>query len=430
MVAVALATMAVRDFVDPGVASAQSICLPPLIPCAPAPQPPPTPVPVPVPVPAPPPALAPAPIPPPPPAPDPEPPLQLGLTEADAQMLDARHAQSPGSLVAALKPRYARVLVDWDRIQPHRGDRPNWDAPPGGCPRREPRCNGPGLRSLLAAIRARGLADGGWKVLVVPYFTPRWAAVRKTGCERRGTTAKARMPRIAHYRRFLRQIRALGNELDVKLDYWTPWNEPNHPGFLNPQRRTCNPRSKPLAPGLYGRLARAAAKELRSGEQLVIGEVAGLDKRKTHSSSATEFIRAMPFDVVCGDVRAFAQHAYIGERGRRGRKALRVKPAIAVRSTKKLLNSVNAALASHGCQPPLWITEAGTFDHRCEAMAATLTSWARNPRVEAAFQYTFREASSYPVGLISDSLHRIYPSYRAWRAFAGSTVKIPERPCG
>ncbi|MEJ7824644.1 MAG: hypothetical protein WKF48_04410 [Solirubrobacteraceae bacterium] len=407
MVAVALAAIAVRDGAD--IASAQSRCLPPLIPCAPAPQPEPAPAPT--------------------PAPEPEPLLELGLTEADARLLDASRQRSPGTLVAALKPRYVRVLVDWNRIQPRKGQRPNWDAPAGGCPRHVPRCKSAGLRGLLEAIRSRGQADGGWKVVIVPYFTPRWAARPRTGCERRGTTAKARMPRIAHYRRFLHQIQALGDKLDLELDYWTPWNEPNHPGFLNPQRRICDRSSKPLAPALYAQLARAAAKELRPGQKLVIGELAGLKKRKAHSSSTTEFIRAMPSDVVCGDVRAFAQHAYIGKRGRRGKAAQRIDPATAVRSTTRLLNGVDAALRSHGCQMPLWISEAGTFDHRCEAMAATLATWARDPRVEAAFQYTSREASGYPVGLINRSLRKTYRSYRAWLAFAGSTDEIPERPC-
>ncbi len=357
------------------------------------------------------------------------PPLQLGLTESDARLLDASRTRSPGTLVAALKPRYVRVLVDWNRIQPRRGHRPNWDAPAGGCPARSPRCKSSGLRGLLQAIRARAQADGGWKVLVVPYFTPRWAAVPKRGCERRGTTAKARMPRISHYRKFLRQVQALGDKLDVDLDYWTPWNEPNHPGFLNPQRRVCNRSSRPLAPALYARLARAAAKELRPGQQLVIGELAGLHKRKAHSSSYSEFVRALPADVAC-TARAFAQHAYIGKKGRRGKAAKRVVPSAAVRSTTRIVDSVDAALRSRGCtNVPLWISEAGTFDHRCEAMAATLTNWARDSRVEAAFQYTFREARGYPVGLISSSLRSTFRSYRAWRAFADAEEEIPQHPC-
>lgn len=411
MVAVALAAAAVRDAFVPTDASAQPprLCVPPLIPCPRAPQPQPAPAP--------------------PPLATPKPALDLGMTESDPRLLDTRPKRFPATRLAALKPRYVRVLVDWNRVQPRRNLRPNWNAPGGGCPHRKPRCKSLGLRSLLESIRARSQADGGWQVVVVPYFTPRWAARPKVGCERRGTTAKARMPRIAYYRRFLRRVQALGDELRLKLAYWTPWNEPNHPAFLNPQRQRCSTSSPALAPALYAQLARAAAKELRAGQQLVIGELAGLTRSKATSSSVSEFTRALPSDVACG-ARAFAQHAYIGEPGRHGRAPLRVDPAAAVRNTTAIVDSVDSALRSHGCQLPLWISEAGTFDHRCEAMAAALGAWARDPRVQAAFQFTFREATAFPVGLVSHSLRRTYGSYRAWRAFAGAAGEIPQRPCG
>ena len=61
-------------------------------------------------------------------------------------------------------------------------------------------------------------------------------------------------------------------------------------------------------------------------------------------------------------------------------------------------------------------------------MSAALRSWAVNDRVDAAFQYTFRESRDYPVGLVSSSLFETYDSYRAWLAFAGSPRRLPDSP--
>ncbi|MEA2221502.1 MAG: hypothetical protein QOJ35_4128 [Solirubrobacteraceae bacterium] len=405
LVAVAVAALGcVRsaDATAPG-----PLCIPPLLPCPVAPPPPP-----------------------PPPAPTPQPPLVIGLTEPDPRLLSAGRPGWPGAEAVALRPRYVRVLVDWNRAQPRAGQAPNWDAPPGGCPRTAPRCRSAlGLRELLHAIKARRHADGGWQILLVPYFTPAWAATPPEGCQRPGTQARAQMPFIADYRAFLRALQRLADEVGVDVPYWAPWNEPNHPGFLNPQRRICDRHARPLAPELYARLVRAAIQELRPGQQLVLGELAGLDAPRTYGASAPEFVRALPDDVACAGA-AFGQHGYVGERGRRGRPPLRVDPASATTATSALLDAVDRALTAHGCTTKLWITETGTFDHRCEAMAAALRTWSDDPRVDAAFQYTFRESSAFPVGLVSSSLRTTYRSYDAWHAFAGMHDAPPADPCG
>lgn len=384
----------------PPAASARKLCVPRLLPC---PQPPPAKL---------------------------SPPLDIGLTESDPQLLVRGEPGSAGAEAVALHPRYVRVLVNWSRVQPRASRAPDWDVPAGGCPPAVTRCKSErGLRGLLRAIKARRAADGGWEVLVVPFFTPSWAAVPRDGCERPGTLARARMPRIGPYRRFLRALQRLGDELDMKLPYWTPWNEPNHPAFLNPQRRVCDASSPALAPDLYAHLVRAAALELRDGQQLVLGGLAGLDAPRRYGASAPEFVAALPQDVACLG-RAFAQHTYIGERGRRGRPAAAVDPSAATAKAGALLDAVIGALNAHGCSTPIWITETGTFDHRCEAMAAVLAAWANDPRIEAAFQYTFRDAASFPVGLVSSSLHTTYGSYDAWLSFARAEGAVPPRPCG
>ncbi len=340
-------------------------------------------------------------------------------------MLTAARPGSPGARAVALRPRYVRVLVDWHRAQPYAGHQPNWNAPAGGCPRRALRCGTDrGLRSLLETLKARRRADGGWQIVVVPYFTPQWAAVPASGCERPGTKPRARMPQIDAYRAFLRALQRLGDDAGVDLRYWAPWNEPNHPAFLNPQRATCDIGSPALAPELYAQLVRAAVQELRSDQHLVIGELAGLDAPRPYGASAPEFVRALPGDVACAG-SAFGQHVYIGKRGRGGRPPAVVQPADAARDATALVDAIDEALLSHDCHTPIWITETGTFDHRCESMAAALDAWSDDPRVDAAFQYTFRESRTFPVGLVSPSLRTTYRSYTAWHAFS----RPPASPC-
>lgn len=403
MVAVGLAALAgARGGAAPADAVARAVCIPRLLPCTQ------TPVPA-----------------------DSRPPLDIGLTEADPRMLTATRPGAPGARAVALRPRYVRVLVDWHRAQP-RGDRkPNWSAPPGGCPPDVRHCGTDrGLRGLLETLKERRAAEGvGWQILVVPYFTPEWAALPASGCERPGTHARARMPRLDAYRGFLRALQSLADDVGVSFRYLSPWNEPNHPAFLNPQRAACDVRSPPLAPALYAQLVRAAAQELRRGQRLVVGELAGLDEPRPYGASAAEFVRALPSDVACaGD--AFGQHAYIGERGRRGRPPAIVRAAAARGAATGIVDTVDSALRSHDCRAPLWITETGTFDHRCESMAAALAAWADDARVDAAFQYTFREHASFPVGLVSPSLRTTYGSYTAWHAFARARGETPKEPCG
>jgi len=402
LVAVAIAAVAgVRSGAAVPDAAARPICIPRLLPCPSVP---------------------------PPPA-RPKPPLELGLTEADPRLLTATRQGSPGARAVALSPRYVRVLVDWNRAQPRAGHAPNWNAPPGGCPSRAPHCGTDrGLRGLLETLKARRRADGGWQIVLVPYFTPAWAAEPARGCERPGTKPRARMPRIEAYRAFLRALQRLGDEVGVDIPHWAPWNEPNHPGFLNPQRAACDVASRPLAPELYGRLVRAAALEIRSDEHLVDGELAGLDAPRPYGASAGEFIRALPPDVAC-EGSAFAQHLYVGERGRGGLPPVVVDPAEAASEATALVDQVDAALMSHDCHKPVWITETGTFDHRCESIAAALSAWSEDPRVDAAFQYTFRESRAFPVGLVSSSLRTTYRSYTAWHAFSRMLDKAPASPC-
>ena len=365
-------------------------------------------------------------------APESVPPLSIGLTETDPRLLVPGGSMGRvAAKVVALRPAYVRVLIPWERLQPLAGRKPNWDAPLSGCPKTNPGCRSElGLRSMLNAIRQRQAADGGWKILAVPYFTPLWAVARAPyGCQKaRLRNARAQRPRIAQYRQLLRAFNALADKVGVKVDFISPWNEPNHPAFLQPQRASCSAKSKAISPRAYARLVRAAKAELRPGQQLVLGSLAGLEGPRVYGAGAAEFIRGLPHDVACLDV-PFAQHAYVGEPARDGGPPPAASAGAAPR--RDLLDSTIAALDAKECghRKPLWIAETGTFDHRCQAMTAALRSWAANDRIDAAFQFTFRESRDFPVGLVSPSLFDTYGSYRAWSAFAGSPRALPDDPC-
>lgn len=344
-----------------------------------------------------------------PPAPAPEPVLALGITERSPSLIgttgDSALAAGRGN-IAALKPRYVRVMVNWAEAQPKKDKPPNWDRH---------------VRQELEAIGRRQKAEGkGWRVMVVPYFTPAWAALDKRGCERAGTKARARMPKVAAYRSMLRSLQQLGKDTGVELDWWSPWNEPNHPAFLNPQRETCELTSPPQAPKLYARLARVMKSELKAGQKLVVGELAGLEEPRVYGAGAEEFTDALPPETACaGEV--FGQHAYVGKAGKRLKGGGRAAPAIvdpAAAPSLPLIDGVTTALYAKGCSPKLWMTETGSFDHRCEGMAAALKAWSLDGRITAAFQYTYREDPNYPTGLADQHLTKTYGSYDAWRTAA------------
>src|SRR3954463_7427903 len=177
------------------------------------------------------------------------PPLLLGVTEGNPYLL------APGRVperfepwrdaLARLHPRYLRLLVVWSRVQPHRGAPPDWAAPADGCLRgRRPCAAFAGVRDQLRAARAAGL-----QVVVTILATPPWASARAAGCERPATSPRSRMPAdLGDYRALVRSLLAEARRVGVELRWWSPWNEPNHPAFLNPQRAGCSPAAPAPAP--------------------------------------------------------------------------------------------------------------------------------------------------------------------------------------
>ncbi len=368
-----------------------------------------------------------------PPRPPGSPGLEAGITEANPHLVAPGPQPAPFAAfrdaLLALGPRYLRVLVDWRRVQPSPSAPPDWRQPADGCLRGAPPCAAfAGIADTLRAAAQAGLTP-----VVVVLGTPEWAAAPASGCASGDAGAAARMPAdLDAYRTLVRSLLELGRSEGIALPWWSAWNEPNHPAFLGPQRARCAAAAPATSPALYARLVRALQAELDAApgdQRIVLGEAAAFDERRDNAASAAEFARALPDDVVCA-AAVWAQHAYVKVEGELAADAANATPG-----APALLRRIAAALDAHACPGgplPLWITETGvapdTGAAGCTGMAEALRRWIDDSRVDAAFQYTFREDTAFPVGLADPGLTRLEPAYAAWRALAQG--EDPTAACG
>jgi hypothetical protein len=357
----------------------------------------------------------------------------LGLTEDNADLLwNPDGSPGPPAVfrtaareLSALHPSYLRLLVDWAVLQPNPARPPALGASVSGCARRIGPC-GPyaGLRDELAAIASQqrtARSDGGFQVVIDVFGAPAWAARAPSGCEPAGATSFSRplsAAAIAGYRALIGSLLALGAQEGVALSWWSPWNEPNDPAFISPQRSSCAVDSPPVSPAVYAELAGAMAAQLRAsgGEHhLLLGELEGNLVDSPDRTSVSRFVAALPADVLCvSDV--WSIHAYASPATRSADPVSALEAALDARGAcgrdARIWVTEAGAGASHPGQP----RPAGAAGERagCLELAEQLIRWYRDPRVGAVFQYTFREDPAFPVGLVSADLSHLYPSYRLW----------------
>jgi hypothetical protein len=359
--------------------------------------------------------------------------LALGITEPNPNLIaDLDTGAGPEwarwrTQLLRIRPVVYRIAVPWASSQPQPGATPVLDAPSGGCMRDKPPC-GPfaGLRDQL-----RALADRGWQGMLVFTGTPPWAAELRRGCSRDSipTAANAGASGVAAYGRFVAQVLALARAEGADVRYVSPWNEPNHPYFLAPQRAQCDAASRSLIARPYAALARAAQAELGAGQELVLGETAGILEPTARATAVPELIRALPRDLVCS-ARVWSQHAYIGG----------TDPVAAV----------TRALDARRCarRHAIWITETGvgpapgglslargiTSERQgCRLLHRRLVDWYDDPRVTLAVQYTFREDDLFPTGLVTTDLRQARPALREWQAWGARPAPDappPNSTCG
>jgi hypothetical protein len=366
----------------------------------------------------------------------------IGITEASpalvwapgARRREAEPFQSERAGLAALHPRYYRLQVDWSLVQPRPDAAPNWDRADPGCARAARPC-APyrGVREQLRAVRSRQRKHGGWEVVVNFLYTPPWAARAPGGCEPGFVDPTYRQiapSALPAYRALIASLLSLGRQEGVELRYWSAWNESNYRGFASPQRAGCSSGSRLLAPAYYADLVRALRAELTAApgrHEVLLGELSDARASTPKATSAEEFIRELPRDVICSS-ELWSQHLYLGDAGD--------------------LGPIEAALDARGCprRHRIWVTETGAGGPRpggprptdaaslraqCRGMDALLRGWRDDPRVDAAFQYSYREDPAFPVGLADASLARRYPVYDVWLAWGrrrGSTAAAPALP--
>lgn len=377
------------------------------------------------------------PQPPPPEAADPPEPddrpagtLATGITERNASLLFAGGTRvvDPGlepwrARVEELRPAYYRLSVDWSQLQPSPGRPASLAKREDGCNRGAAPCGAyAGIRDQLRAVATQQRRHGGWEVLVVLYGVPDWAARAGGGCERPDIGARSRPitdEGMRGYRRLVRDLAALGESEGVPLRYWSPWNEPNQQFFISPQRASCDTTAPSLAPPIYARFVRAVRDELPRA-RLVLGEMAGVDGPTPRATGIGEFVRALPRDVVCAGT-VWSQHAYAersavdaGLEGPVGQLTKALRRRACTRGKKIWVTETGVGGARAGSERDV---SGGALRAGCRALHRQLRRWHRNPRVDAAFQYTVREDLAFPVGLADAGLSRGYPTFDLWKAW-------------
>jgi hypothetical protein len=329
-----------------------------------------------------------------------------------------------------MHPGFLRLIVYWPALQPEEGRPADLSALNGGCLRDLPPCAPyAGLHDQIKALAARQ-KEGGWEAFVMITGSPEWAAQDPAPCERPGTAPSHRPPAeraLGAYKRLIADILKAAEDEGAELRYWAPWNEPNHPYSISPQRIRCEHGAPTVAVEPYVRLARAMREALDEapGEQVyTLAELAGLDRDKPTTTTIREFIGGLPRDLVCG-TPVWTQHGYVGGR--------------------EVLDGTRESLAAKHCEHEhaIWITETGVGAPRsgtersedprqqrraCVRLHRQLREWYDDPRVTAAFQYTLREDDIFPTGLVSTALDRAYPPLAEWQQWGLEARETPEAP--
>jgi hypothetical protein len=371
----------------------------------------------------------------------------FGVTEDNADLLwsPAQPTPSGGAAFAsarerltALHPSFVRVLVDWAALQPSAARSPSLEATVDGCARAVAPCGAyRGIAEELAAIasqqriaRAEGRVD--FQVVLDVFGMPDWAAAAPSGCEAPGTQPFSRpisAAGLVGYRRLIHALLELGARERVQLSWWSPWNEPNNPQFLSPQRASCATSSPSLAPAVYAQLAQAMSDEFAADggvRHLLLGELAAYPTDSVHRTSVASFVAALPAHVIClSDVWSIHAYASFGAHAARTEPVAALEHAIDARGACGQAASVWITETGAGAPDPgQRRSEAAGEEHEgCVALAREIIGWSHDPRVGAIFQYSFREDTDFPVGLLSADLTHVYLAYDLWRSYARARAR-------
>jgi hypothetical protein len=292
--------------------------------------------------------------------------------------------------IAALGVHWLRVSLYWQDVAP---DVDASDVP--AIDETDPASYRWGLYDqILAAADARDIRV----LLTVTGPGPRWAT--------RSGEDRVTRPSPTRFRRF---VTAVGRRYGTQIDYWSVWNEPNHPDFLAPQFV----HGKPYSPRLYRQLFRAARAGLeRSGnarDRVLMGETA--PRGNSHVVAPLAFLRgslclssSYHRRRGCGslDVDGWAHHPYTTTKGPWF--VSRRRDDVTIGSLSRLTKALDRARRAHAVRKrvDLYLTEFGVQSEPDPVSGVSETRQAeyrsigeliayRNPRVRAFSQYLMRD---------------------------------------
>ncbi len=291
-----------------------------------------------------------------------------------------------------------------------------------------------GIADELAAIAALQRAGLGVpQVQIVIAGVPDWAAKPASGCEREDAGPRSRpinAAGIEAYQGADHPTRRAGRRAGRGGSLVEPLERAQPPGLHQPAARRLQPGlavagARGLLPAGARRQGRAGR---RSGDQrLVLGEMAGTTVATSKRSTVQEMVAALPDEVACAS-RTWSQHDYAQVTPDPNKP----DPVVAL---ERALDARPCTKGAH-----IWVTETGvggddpgglrpiddaSLRAQCRAQHLALLRWAEDPRVDAAFQYTFREDTAYPVGLADAGLTRVYPTYDLWAAWGARAPTDP-----
>jgi hypothetical protein len=250
--------------------------------------------------------------------------------------------------------------------------------------------------ALLADAKARGLMV----MFALAPPAPGWAT--PTRGDREGVTR----PSAREFGRFATAAARRFPGVDV----WTIWNEPNHPGHLNPQSTK---DGRPVAPGLYRDLVRAAVSGLHRGgsgrDPILFGELLPIGKPvrgPKRNLKPLAFLRSFFQGKPLSGLTGFAHHPYTRPGGPMVPEPTRDDAT--VRSYGRILRALDSARARGKLRSkrrlPVWNTEFGFQTNPPDRffgspIASVPKFWSiselwfsySNPRVKSISQYTMND---------------------------------------
>ena len=215
----------------------------------------------------------------------------------------------------ALKPPLYRLAVDWSTLQPTRDGPDRLDqavrrlhARAAALPpvQRHPRH---AARDPLPAAGRQRLRDDGRRLR-----RPRLGRGARPAAASATTSARARARSptqgLEGYKKLVALAAGPGPARGRRHQLVEPVERAQRPVLHQPAARAVQglARSRWRPPSTPSSRARCA-RELEPGQQLVVGELAGLKDARKYGTSISEFFDGLPDDVVC-NAGVFAQHAY------------------------------------------------------------------------------------------------------------------------